>query len=232
VTCTVTAGPPSLSPGATDVAALAARVRRCRQHLDRQAGRAQQVAKDGKAAEAESEALAARADLYAKTGALLTTIGEEKQESARALFEDLATRALRAIFDDGLSFRLLPGESGGQATLEPVIRSQYEGRVIETPVMDARGGGMAVVVGFILRLVMVKLTPGAQQILFLDETFAMVSEAYRAPLAGFLREVAAKAGVQIVMITHDPIYAQYADVTVRLALGSDGVTRVFADEVE
>jgi DNA repair exonuclease SbcCD ATPase subunit len=172
-------------------------------------------------------------DLYAKTGALLTTLGEERQESARALFEDLATRALRAIFDDGLSFRLLPGESGGQATLEPVIRSEHEGgAVIETPVMDARGGGMAVVVGFILRLVMVKLTPGAQQILFLDETFAMVSEAYRAQLAGFLREVADKAGVQLVMITHDPVYAQYADVTVRLALGPDGVTRVFADEVE
>lgn len=173
-----------------------------------------------------------RADLYARTAALLTRIGEEAQENAREMFENLATRALQGIFGSELEFRLVPGESGGQVTLEPVIRSRHGGEAVDTPVLDAQGGGIAVVVGFVLQLVMVMLTPGARKVLFLDETFAFVSVAFRQRLAEFLREVADRTGVQVVMITHDEVYAEYADARVRLALGPDGVTRVFEGESE
>jgi DNA repair exonuclease SbcCD ATPase subunit len=217
---------------ATDVAALAARYTAVRQDLDRTVGRAQQVVRAGKAVEAETGRLEQQVGLYAKAGALLTTIGEQAQESARAQFEGLATQALQVIFGEGLSFRFAAGESGGQATLEPVIRSEYGGTVTETPVMDARGGGMAAVTGFVLRLVMVLLSPGVRKILFLDETFGMVSQNHVADVAGFLREVADRTGVQIVMITHDPVYAEYADVKVRLVLGKDGMTQVFEGESE
>lgn len=214
------------------LAALATAVQATRRDLDRQAGRAQQVAKLGHAAEADIARLEERAELYAKTAALLTTIGEEAQESARAMFDDLATRALQDIFGDEFSFRLVPGESGGQVSLEPVIRSEYDGEVIETPVLEARGGGMAVVVGFVLQLVMVLLTPGARKILFLDETFTFVSESYTDRVAEFIAKIARSKGVQIVMITHDRTFAQYADVRVRLVLGPGGVTQVYEGESE
>ena len=216
----------------TDLAGLTAAVQATRRSLDREAGRAQQVALAWQRAEEDIERLTERVELYAKTAALLTRIGEEAQESARAMFDDLATRALQDIFGDEFSFRLVPGEAGGQVTLEPVIRSVYDGEVIETPVLDARGGGMAVVVGFVLQLVMVLLTPGARKILFLDETFAFVSESYTDRLAEFIAKVARGRGVQIVMITHDRTYAQYADVKVRLVLGPGGVTQVFEGESE
>jgi DNA repair exonuclease SbcCD ATPase subunit len=216
----------------TDLAALAGEVQVTRRDLDRLAGRAQQVAKAGRQAEADIEHLTERTELYAQTAALLTKIGEEAQESARQIFEDLATRALQDIFGDEFSFRLVPGESGGQVTLEPVIRSEYDGSVLETPVLDARGGGMAVVVGFVLQLVMVLLTPGARKILFLDETFAFVSESFTDRVAEFIAKVARSQGIQIVMITHDRTFAQYADVRVRLVLGADGVTQVYEGESE
>jgi DNA repair exonuclease SbcCD ATPase subunit len=216
----------------TDVAALAAGVQARRRDLDRQAGRAQQVAKAGKQAEADIARLEERAGLYAKVAALLTTIGEERQESARKMFEDLATLALRDIFGEELSFRLLPGESGGQVTLEPVIRSVHDGEVLETAVLDARGGGMVQVVAFVLRLVMVLLTPGVAKVLFLDETFRFVSESFTDRLGEFLRKVTDRQGMQITMITHDPAFAQYADVRVRLALGPGGVTQVYEGESE
>jgi len=219
-------------PVTVDVAALAAEVRRTRQHLDREAGRAVQVAEAGMQAEAEVERLTARVDLYARTAALLTTVGERAQEDARAKFEDLATRALRVIFAENLSFHLVAGESGGQVTLEPVIRSEHPGGVvIDTPVMDARGGGMAAVAGFALQLVMVLLDGKARKIIFLDESFGFVSEAYVDRVAEFLREVT-RSAVQIVMITHNRVFAQYADVRVRLALGPDGLTQVFEGETE
>lgn len=216
----------------TDLASLATAVRATRRDLDRLAGRAQQVAKDGMQAEADIDRLTERVELCAGTAVLLTRIGEEAQENARAMFDDLATRALQDIFGDEFSFRLVPGETGGQVSLEPVIRSEYNGEVIETPVLDARGGGMAVVVGFVLQLVMVLLTPSARKILFLDETFAFVSESYTDRLAEFIAKVARGKGVQVVMITHDRTFAQYADVKVRLVLGPGGVTQVYEGESE
>lgn len=203
-----------------------------RRALDQQAGRALQVVADGRAAEAEAARHAAQADLCARVAALLSRIGEQAQESARAMFENLATQALQVIFDDSLSFHLVPGESGGQVTLEPVLRSAYDGAELDTAVIDARGYGMAAVVGFVLRLVMVKLTPGVRDILFLDESFRFVSESYVDRLGEFLREVADRLGVQVVMITHDRAFSQYADVRVRLALGPGGVTQVFEGESE
>lgn len=216
----------------TDLADLAGQVRASRRSLDRDIGRAQRVAEEGKAAEADIARLTELTDRYAKAGALLTTIGEEAQETARAQFEELATQALQAVFGPDLYFALVPGESGGQATLEPVIRSVFDGQVIETPVLDARGGGMAVVVGGILRLVMVKLTPQARDIVFFDETFAHVGASYRQQLAEFLADVTQQAGVQVFMITHDQVYAEYADATVRLVPGPDGKTKVLTGEGE
>jgi DNA repair exonuclease SbcCD ATPase subunit len=219
-------------PSVTDLAVLAREVQVRRRDLDRQAGRAQQVAKSWQSAEEDIARLTARVEQCAAAAALLTRIGEEAQESARAMFDDLATRALRDIFGDEYSFRLVPGEAGGQVTLEPVIRSEHGGEVIETPVLEARGGGMAVVVGFVLQLVMVLLTPGARKILFLDETFGMVSESYTDRVAEFIARVARGKGVQVVLITHDRTFAQYADVRVRLVLGADGVTQVYEGESE
>jgi hypothetical protein len=216
----------------TDVAALAERVRLARQRIDRQVGQAQQVARAGKAAEAEIAGLESEVELHAKVAALLTTIGEEAQESARARFEALATRALQVIFGAELSFGLVPGESGGQPTLEPVIRSDYAGTITETPVLDARGGGMAAVAGFVMRLVMLLHVRTARRILFLDESFGFVGNSFTVRVAEFLREVANEADVQIVLVTHDEVYAQYADVLVHLVLGPDGVTYVQEGEVE
>lgn len=216
----------------TDVAALAEEVRNRRQYLDRQAGRAQRVAADGLAVEAAIAVLEAQVDVCAKTSALLTTIGEQAQESARGQFEALATQALQFIFGEEFSFRFEVGESGGQATLEPLVWSRHGARVIETTVTNARGGGMAVIIGFVLQLVMVKLSPKIRDIMFLDEPFVFVSESFAGRLAEFLREVADRIGVQLVMITHDRIYAEHADVRVRFALGKDGMTQVFEGEAE
>jgi hypothetical protein len=214
------------------VAELAAEVRAIRGLLDRESGRAQEVARMGKAAEAEVAALTAQAELHAQAEALLTRIAEDAQETARDQVEGLATRALQAIFGPELSFGLVPDEKGGQAVLDLVIRSEYGGVVTETPVLSARGGGLAAVVGYVLRLVMLLLTPEARRFLALDESFAHVSAEYVPAVANFLREVADKAGVQHLVITHDRTLAAVADREVRLSLGEDGTTRVAEGEPE
>jgi len=216
----------------TDVAVLAQAVRDRRSFLDRQAGRAQKVATDGLAVEAAITGLEHQVDVHAKTSALLTSIGEQAQESARERFEALATQGLQYIFGEEYSFRFEPGESGGQATLEPLIRSEHDGMGIETSVTDARGGGYAQVTGFVLRLVMVKLSPKARDLLALDESFGMVAQSLEPRVAEFLRDVARQVGVQIILVTHSGVYGDYADARYRLVLGRDGVTQVYEGESE
>jgi len=217
---------------------LQAQVRAVRQALDREAGEARAVGKAGQAAEARIAGLKAQIALHERVAQALTKVREERQQLAPERVEGLVTQGLRAVFgDEGLSFHVIQGVKGGQATVEFVIRSEHVAGdeagihadapvIVDTPVMDARGGGMAVVTGFLLRLVVLLLTPQARRILFLDETFAHVSEEYREPLGQFLREVCDKAGVQVVMITHDPEYAALADAAYRLSMGADGATEV------
>lgn len=209
-----------------DLAALQQQVRSARQQADRQAGEAAQVARAGKACQAEVTALRAQLELHSRVTAVLTSIGEQRQERAQRQVEELCTRALQTIFSETLSFHLVQAVKGNQAVVEFVLRSRYGDREIDTPVLEARGGGMAAVVGFVLRLVVLLLTPGARRVLFLDETFGHVSAEYEPRLAEFLREVADKAGVQILLITHSDAYSDAADQRYRLALGPGGVTEV------
>lgn len=206
---------------------LSAAVRLRRQQLDRQAGQAEQLAAQISAVEDEIAEYQRISERDRLSGALLTTIGEQEQNTALHKIEELATRALQVIFGAEHSFVLEPGERGGQATLEMTVRSQYpDGQVVETGVLEARGGGMAAVVGFVLRLVVLLLTPDVWNILFLDEPFAWLSARYEGRLAEFLAEVARKARVQLILVTHSPVFGDYADQAVHLDLDAAGVTVV------
>ncbi len=194
--------------------------------LEREAGQAAQVARLGKAAQAAVTRLRDSMELHEQAAALLVSIGEQRQESARVQVEELVTRALHVIFSENLSFHMVQSVKANRAEVDFVIRSEFDGDVVETSVIDARGGGMAAVVGFVLRLVVLLLTPGARRFLALDESFAHVSASYEPRVAEFLREVADKAGVQLLLVTHSQAYSDVADARYRLTLGSDGVTQV------
>jgi hypothetical protein len=217
----------------TGLAALAADVGKLRRDLDVQAGLALALAQRGQAAEAEVARLKALKETYDTTLTLLTTIGEQEQDIARAQVEGLVTRALQVVFGEELSFKLKPGTRANQAVLDMVLVSQYGGTTLETPVLDARGVGMAAVVGFALRLVIMLLTPDTEvrRLLVLDETFAHVSASYEPRVAEFLREVADTAGVQVLLVTHSNAYGEKADSRYRLSL-SGGFTEVHENETE
>jgi hypothetical protein len=216
----------------TTLAKLASAARLSRSALDRQAGEAVMLARSGKHQAAEADRLRAQLELHDQVVALLTTIGESAQQAAQKQVEELVTRALQVVFGEELSFKLVPSVKRDQANLDFMLVSSYGTVTVETPVMEARGGGMAAVVGFVLRLVVLLLTPGARRFLALDETFAHVSESYVPRVAEFLREVADKAGVQLLLVTHSTGFSDAADQRYRLVLGPDGITQVFEGESE
>lgn len=204
---------------------LSLAVRNARREADWEAANARSVGQLGKAARVEVSRLREQLELHEKVLGVLTSVGEARQESVQRQVEGLVTRALQVIFEENLSFHLVPAVKANRVEIDFMLRSRYGDTEIDTPVLEARGGGMACVVGFVLHLVVLLLTPGARRIMFLDEPFGMVSAEYEPRVADFLREVADKAGMQIYMNTHSHAYDDLADMSYELSLGPDGATK-------
>lgn len=211
----------------SDLPQLAQRINRGRVALATLTAEARLVATTGTRLQREVADLTADIDLHTRLAGLLARIGEERQEQAQQQIETLVTQGLRTIFGDELSFHLVPGTRAKTPVVDFVVRSTLPGgTIVDTDVMDARGGGLAATVGFLLRLVVLLLTAGNRDtVLFLDETFAHVSAEYETRLAEFIRDLVDKTGVQVVMVTHSDAFTDGADVRYRFDL-KDGVTRV------
>lgn len=206
---------------------LTARLTTVRSDLDRKIGEANAVLTRGKALEEEISSLKQAVADLGKVASLFTTIGEERQEAARRTIEDLVTQGLQTIFDDTLSFHIVSSVRGKSTVVDFMIRTTLAGSVVDTPVMDSRGGGLAATVGFLLRVVvlMLKSRDADDKILVLDETFSMVSAEYLPGVAAFLRDIVDRFGVQIIMVTHQELLTEDADVVYRFSQ-TDGRTKV------
>lgn len=205
---------------------LLLRTKQTRQSLERQAGEARAIALQGQQVEAAITALREQASVAEQVSRLLTSIGEERQNAAQAQLEGLVTRGLQTIFGDDYSFHVVQEIKANRSEVDFVIRSKSGDGMVETPVMEARGGGLAAVVGFLIRLVVLLLSQERQEpILFLDETFGHVSAEYEPRLAEFIREIVDNTAAQIVMITHSTAFNDLADRIYHFSQ-TDGVTRV------
>lgn len=192
---------------------LTIRARQHRRKIDTLQGEARSVLTRGKELSAEVSELTETVEELDRVTVLLNSLGEERQLAAQSSIEELVTRGLQMIFDDTLSFHIVQNVRGKTAVVEFVVRTTLDSEVIETPVMDARGGGLAAVIGFLLRLVVMLMGRSERDadLLTLDETFSMVSAEYLEPLGEFLRELVDNTGVQIILVTHQEIFAEYAD---------------------
>lgn len=212
-----------------ELRSLVNRIQTMQRELDQLTGQARHVASQGQQIQREITELGTEIDCYDRVMAVLSSIGETRQAAAQAQIEALVTRGLHTVFGDELSFHILTSKRGKQAQVEFMVRSTLaDGRVIDTDIMAARGGGLAAVVGFLLRLVVLLLSKPASRdsILVLDEPFAHLSKEYVPLMAEFLRDLTDKSGVQVILVSHQDEFLDVADKRYRFALGDDGCTRV------
>jgi len=214
----------------SDLSELTIKIRSRRRELDGLAGEARSVLTRGKELQGEIKELVSDISDLERVSILLNSLGEDRQLKAQQTIEEIVTRGLQMIFDDTLSFHIIQTVKNKQANVEFVVRTTLKNSVVDTPVMEARGGGLAATIGFLLRVVVLLLKNGTQQenILILDETFAMVSAEYLDSLGEFIREIVDKTGIQILMVTHQPTFAEYADKVHRFSK-VDGKTVVTED---
>lgn len=218
-----------MSTSTTDFTDLGVRLRQRRRELDAQQGEATSVRLRFEELGQEIVELSQKVVVHERATSLLNSIGEEKQFAAQEAIEQLVTRGLQTIFeDDTLSFHILQDVKARRAEVSFILRSTHsDGRVVDTDVLDARGGGVSAVVGFLLRLVvmLLKTDTRTDNVLVLDETFVHVSAEYIPGLREFLRKIVDRTGVQIIMVTHQPEFADEADKVYRLS-SVNGKTQV------
>lgn len=201
--------------------------RRIRKRVDRRVAEARLIAGSGKKLQEEIKLAAADVELYNQVAITLASIGETKQAAAQETIEQLVTRGLNSIFGEDLSFHLVQTQRGKTPEVKFLVKSRgLNGASVETAVMDARGGGMAAVVGFLLRLVVLLLDKKkTDPVLILDESFSHVSAEYERPLAEFIKELIDKTKVQIILVTHSDAFSEFADKRYKFTL-VQGVTKV------
>ena len=207
---------------------LAVRIATRRRELDLLNGEARMVLTRAKDVKLELDSLREEVLLFEKSGILLNSIGEERQIKAQDTIEKLVTRGLQQIFDDTLSFHIIQKVKANSASVEFIVRTALpDGGIVDTPVMDARGGGLAATIGFLLRVVILLLKGGQSQdnILVIDESFSHVSAEYLPAVSEFLRELVEKTGLQIIMVTHQDELTEAADTVYRFS-ARDGKTVV------
>lgn len=211
-----------------DISTLSARIRNRRRELDSQQGEARIVLSRLEEFGKELGELSDGIVIYERVNTLLNSIGEKRQYAAQGAIEQLVTRGLQTIFDESLSFHIMQDVKARRAEVTFVVRTTLQdGSKVDTDVMNARGGGLAATIGFLLRLVVLLLRDEGKRDIFmvLDETFAHVSAEYLEGLRDFIRQIVDKTGVQVLMVTHQPEFAEAADKVYRLSL-SNGKTVV------
>jgi len=211
-----------------DIATLEQTVARAERALERRIGEANALvaqAQSAKQSAADSEAFVLVCD---EAISFLNSFSDSRQEEVRAQVEGLVTHGLRTIFSDSdMSFHVNHEQKGTRSEVSFSLSSMLAGERITTPILDARGGGVASVVGFLIRLVLTLLRSDAP-LLVLDESFAQLSANFEPRLAFFLRDLVDLTGVQILMVTHSTAYSEQADVVYRVGI-SGGVTHVDTD---
>lgn len=204
---------------------LEAELSRRERSLERRIGEARSLALEGKRLQQEHQQQELLAEVHEEAVGVLNSFADSRQQEAVRRIETLVSAGLRSIFGEGMTFAVKMEQKSRRSEVEFVVRSQAGDQIVETPILDARGGGVAAVSGFLLRLIILLLHPRARRILFLDESFAQLSAEYEEPCAEFLRELADRAGVQIVLVTHSEAFSPVADYVYRTSQ-VDGWTKI------
>lgn len=192
--------------------------------LSQMRGQATAVAEAGRRSKAEAGEQLALACVMEEACGVLRRYADVQQEDIRRRLEGLVTLGLRAVFEEDLAFHLRSKVVGKRTDTELTITSTYDGQQIETPIMDARGGGVAAVTGFLLQVILL-LLHRAPKILFLDEAFSQVSAEYEPRLVEFMSELADRSGMQFVVVTHSSAFEDVSDAVYRTS-SIDGATKV------
>lgn len=154
---------------------------------------------------------------------LIGQFADVREQQVQEKFETIVSNGLRSVFDEDMRLVVQQKQVGKRTDVKFKILSYYDGVAVETDILAARGGGVAAVTGFLLRVVMVLLTD-SQRVLFLDETFSQVSNEYMESVSNLLDDLADEYGFQFIIVAHRAPELENVSDTVLKASSTNGTT--------
>jgi len=152
---------------------------------------------------------------YQKLGKFFTSMGTEEQERLQKWFEQVVTYGLATVFGDGVySFRISgPEVKANEIAIGFDVIERIGDVDYPRDPFEEMGGGVCDVLSFLLQFLMVfLLRDRINPILLIDESFKHLSVQYRPAMANLLQELTQKTPVQILLVTHEPLFTEVADV--------------------
>jgi DNA repair exonuclease SbcCD ATPase subunit len=159
-------------------------------------------------AKEESERLRYNAELDQKSSELFKAWLEDLLRNNVDSISELVTSGLRfVIHDQELTFRIHQEPKYNRLSMNFVIEEDG----VEGDPMASFGGGAVVIASLILRLaVMARM--GMGDLLLLDESMFALANKYVPAAAEFMRQLAERTGVNILMVTHNDEFMDNAHV--------------------
>lgn len=164
-----------------------------------------------------------------KAVAFISRFADQREDSVYRFIEDIVSKGLTDVFEEELKLIIVQKMVGKRLELKFRLVSVYGDEQVETDILSARGGGVAAVTGFLLRVVIILLLSGSEGVsrfIALDEAFGQVSSNYVSNVAALLRGLADEYGIQFILVTHDAsgAYESVSDVVYR-ASATNGETK-------
>ncbi len=143
-------------------------------------------------------------------------IDQEVIDNAKTA-QDLLTEGLQAVFDDlDLSVRSDVNIERGKVSVDLItVQKDTDGTTTEGLATDAYGGSVATVESVLLRLV-VLTRRGLRPLLLMDESLGAVAERYVPRVGRFLALLSDRLGVDILVVSHNPVLVEAAKHAYRI----------------
>lgn len=166
--------------------------------------------------------LAEKQSLYAdyfEAREIVTEVIRLTQQNFKDRVEPLVEMAIRSVFEKPYEFKLIFEKKRNQLECRPVV---IENGVERTPKNDL-GGSVVDIISFALRVILWAIEkPRSRNIMLLDEPFKNIGQQEELLLAGqVLRDVTDDLGLQLIVVTHSPEFAEIADTVYEVS--NDGI---------
>ena len=177
-------------------------------------GAREQLAKEIEIIQAKIKLLNHKRDIFEKSTLLLQKASETAREYIKNHFENIVSFALQAIYNESYQFKIK------FTTLRNAVNIQFFVLTPENPILispqDSRGGGVVDVISLALRIAMLEFySPRIEGPILLDESLKHLSAKHIPATANFLKAIRDRIHRQIIFITHQRDFGEYADKIIK-----------------
>ncbi len=172
----------------------------------------------------EQEVKVCKKDLrrHEKAREIIRIVGLKTQQQLQYHISDITSLALEAVFPK--PYTLVAEFVQRRNKTECDLFFSRDDNKVDP--LSASGGGAVDVAAFALRIASWSMQrPKSRPTLIMDEPFHWLSNDFQEKASVMVKEVSKKLGIQLIIITHNPILASYADKVFETKLRK-GITKV------